>query len=99
APAQLAAVSMFLFVAVATDVGRSVTSRRRWLWAAGLAGATVLCTKETFGLVVLALAGLLATGWVIARREAATVLGLAVLGYGVCVVIMGFVNGFGVWWQ
>ncbi len=84
-----------------TDATRSVSSRRHWLWAAGLAGATVLCTKETFGLVVvLALAGLVATGWV--RRPAR---GPAVLGLALARLRhlpsspMGFVNGFGVWWE
>jgi hypothetical protein len=100
APAQLAAISMVLLLAVAADGHRSIASRHRWLGAAGLAGAVVLCTKETFGLVVvLALVCLALTGWVIARREALAVLGLSLLGYAVSVLAMGLGMGFGVWWH
>jgi 4-amino-4-deoxy-L-arabinose transferase-like glycosyltransferase len=98
APAQFAAVSAFLFLAVAT--GARGSSRWRWLVAAGVAAAAVLCIKETFGLVVgLALVVLVLTGWIVSRREAATVLGLALFGYAISVVTMGLSYGFATWWH
>ena len=99
APTQLATVSAFLFLAVAVSkpVG---ASRLRWLFSAGMSSAVVFCMKETFGLVVgIALIALVITGWVIRRREAAMVLGVGLVGYGICVVIMGLSYGFGIWWQ
>jgi 4-amino-4-deoxy-L-arabinose transferase-like glycosyltransferase len=98
APAQFAAVSAFLFLALAT--GARGPSRWRWLIAAGVASAVVMCMKETFGLVVgVALVVMVLTGWVVSRREAATVLGLALLGYTISVVTMGLSYGFGTWWH
>jgi 4-amino-4-deoxy-L-arabinose transferase-like glycosyltransferase len=98
APAQCAAVSVFLFLALAT--GARGASRWRWLIAAGVAAAVVLCTKETFGLVVgIALVLLVLTGWIVSRWEAATVLGLALVGYAISVVTMGLSYGFTTWWH
>jgi 4-amino-4-deoxy-L-arabinose transferase-like glycosyltransferase len=100
APAQLAAVSMFLFLVLADEAPRGTAWRLRWLIAAGVAGGVVLTTKETFGLVVLlALALLVATGWVVARWEAVLVIGLTLLGYAISVVALGLSIGFGVWWN
>jgi 4-amino-4-deoxy-L-arabinose transferase-like glycosyltransferase len=74
--------------------------RWRWVLPAGLFGAIVLCTKETFGLVVgLTLVVLVITGWVVPRRQAAVVLALTVLGYAVSVVAVGLTSGFDVWWH
>ena len=87
----------------AVDVdGGSATRPARWRWLAlaGLAAAVVLCTKETFGLVVvLTLVGLVATGWVIERRQALVVLGMALAGFGISVTAVGLTSGFSAWWQ
>ncbi len=100
APAQLAAVTCFALVAMATGSRAGSSRRLRWLIAAGVAGATTLCTKETFGLVVVVVMLLLwASGWVIARREALVVMVLTASGYAVSVVATGLTSGFGVWWQ
>jgi len=82
--------------------GESATLPARWGWLvlAGLAAAVVLCTKETFGLVVvLTLVGLVATGWVIDRRQALVVLCMALTGYGISVTAVGLTSGFSAWWQ
>jgi len=99
APSQLAMVTMVLLLAMAANAQPGSAARWRWLVGAGVAAGAVLSTKETFGLVAgLALLGLLASGWVVARREALAVMGIAVLGYGVTVVSVGLTSGFGVWW-
>jgi len=100
APTQLAVVSAFLLLAIAVGKPVGASSRWRWLCAAGMASAVVFCMKETFGLVIgLALVALMLTGWVVRRREAAIVLGIGLVGYGICVVTMGLSYGFGVWWR
>ena len=100
APAQLATITAFLLLAVAAGAPVATPARWRWLVGAGVAAAVVLCTKETFGLVIgLALVLLVLTGWIVSRREAMVVLGVAVLGYGISVITMGLSYGFGVWWQ
>ena len=100
APAQLATITTFLLLAAAASARVASPTRWRWLVAAGVAAAVVFCTKETFGLVVgLALVLMVLTGWVVSRREAVVVLGVAVVGYGISVVTMGLSYGFGVWWQ
>ena len=100
APAQLATVTMFLLLAVATAPAAGAQARRWWLVAAGVAGATALCTKETFGwwwswllLVSCAPAG---GSWPDGRPSWSV---LTASGYGISVVAMGLSNGFGVWWQ
>ncbi len=99
APSQLAMVTMLLLLAVSIGARPGSRRRRYGLVGAGLAGAAVLSTKETFGLVaVLLILGLLATGWVLSRREALRVLVVAILGYGCTVVSVGIASGFNVWW-
>ena len=97
APSQLAMATMVLLLAQSL---RSPPNRRRyWLLGAGAAGAAVLSTKETFGLVaVLLLVFLLITGWVVARREALVVLVVTVLGYLCTVLSVVITTGFGSWW-
>jgi 4-amino-4-deoxy-L-arabinose transferase-like glycosyltransferase len=100
APAQLAAVASVLALARALERGAGSSARRRWLVASGLLAACVLCTKETFGLVIGLLVVLLwVTGWVVARREAAAVAGVAVGGYLLNVVLAGATGGFAGWWD
>ncbi len=100
APAQLATVSAFFLVAVADRRPPGSLTRWSWLTAAGLMAATGLCTKETFGLVIMGTLGLMAaTGWVVARREALFVIALALIGYALCVVAQGVSIGFAAWWQ
>jgi 4-amino-4-deoxy-L-arabinose transferase-like glycosyltransferase len=99
-PAQLAAVTCFALIAIAIGSPSGSTRRSWWFIAAGVAGATTLCTKETFGLVVVvAFLLLFVSGWVIARREALVVMVLTATGYVVSVLITGLTSGFGVWWH
>ena len=88
-------------IAVGRDDGSALRSTPwKWLVLAGLAAGVVLCTKETFGLVVvLTLVGLVVTGWVIERRQAFVVLGLALGGYGISVTAVGLTTGFSAWWE
>ncbi len=98
APAQAAAVAMVCFLAAAT----SATGRAgRWyMGAAGVFGGLVICTKETFGLVVIAtLLALLATNWVLPRRQIALVLVVAAAEYAAYVTSVGLATGFGPWWN
>lgn len=99
APAQAAAVGLFGFLAAAAGATNDV-SRRRLIVAAGVFGALVVCTKETFGLVaVAALLVVLATGWIMPRRQVAAVLGLTALGYAITILYVGQSSGFGTWAQ
>jgi len=99
APAQLAVVSMFYLLVRADGAPEGTAARRNWLVLAGLAGGVVLCTKETFGLVVVGALGCLwATGWVIARREVVRVGVVAAACYLVSVISLALSSGFGVWW-
>ena len=99
APAQAAAIALFGFLAAAMWA----TSRVRRLWYLGLAGlfgGVVVCTKETFGLVVvMALVILLVTGWVLSRRQVAAVLAITAVAYATYVIVVGLTTGFGAWWD
>jgi hypothetical protein len=99
APAQLAAVATLGFLAAA--VGRERTTRGRWCVAgAGLFGAVTLCTKETFGVVlVVALVALWVTAWTHERRTVLAVSAAAAGGYAVNVVCLGLSTGFSPWWH
>jgi hypothetical protein len=99
APAQAAAVGLFGFLAAATS-STTDASRRRFVAGAGMCGALVVCTKETFGLVAVAtLLVLLATKWVMPRRYIAVVLAMTATGYAIYVVSIGLAMGFGTWWD
>jgi 4-amino-4-deoxy-L-arabinose transferase-like glycosyltransferase len=100
APAQLAMVSMFLFIAWA-DATKDDTRRRRLLFvAAGLAGGMAMATKETFGLVAMVtLVSLVVTGWVVTRQEALKVIAIAVLVYAASIAADASAFGFSVWWN
>ncbi|MGH9078934.1 MAG: phospholipid carrier-dependent glycosyltransferase [Acidimicrobiales bacterium] len=99
APAQLAAVSMVLCIVLADRYRHSRLRRRTLLLAAGLTGGAALATKETFGLVVLStLVLLVATGWVVTRREALRVMGIAVLVYLISEAADAGSFGFNIWW-
>ncbi len=100
APAQLAVVSMCLFLAWA-DATKDDSRRRRVLFAAaGLCGGMALSTKETFGLVVLVtLVSLLVTGWVVTRREALKVIVITVAVYVGSIAADASSFGFNVWWN
>jgi hypothetical protein len=100
APAQLATVAMFLFIAWA-DATRDDARRRRMLFgAAGLAGGMAIATKETFGLVVLVtLATMVVTGWVITRRAAVKVIAVALSVYVLSIAADASAFGFSVWWN
>jgi Dolichyl-phosphate-mannose-protein mannosyltransferase len=99
APAQLAAVATIGCLAAA--VGRERTASGRWSIAgAGLFGAITLCTKETFGVVlVLTLLALCATGWSHERRRIFVVGAVAAGGYAINVVCLGISTGFSSWWH
>ena len=100
APAQLATVSMILFVVLADRYRHSRLRRPSLLMAAGFAGGAAMATKETFGLVVLAtLVLLLVTGWVIRRGEAVRVTAIAVGVYLASVAAEGGSFGFRIWWN
>ena len=100
APAQLAAVSMVLCVVLADRFRHSRGRRRALLIAAGVTGGAALATKETFGLVVLVTLILLVfTGWVLSRREALRVSGVAVFVYLVSVGAEAGSFGFKTWWN
>jgi len=106
APAQAWTVGMILLVVAAvrpaaTTSGDRVASRAAWLLvAAGICGAWVITTKESYAFVtVLPLLVLLATGWVLSRREVATTLGVALGGYGLYVLLVAASGGIGAWWQ
>jgi 4-amino-4-deoxy-L-arabinose transferase-like glycosyltransferase len=100
APAQLATVSMILFVVLADRFRHSRLRRRTLLVAAGVTGGAALATKETFGLVVLVtLVLMVVTGWVVTRREALRVTVVAVLVYLVSVGADGASFGIKIWWN
>ncbi len=100
APAQAAAVAMFCFLAAATCETGATTKARWYIGGAGVFGGLVVCTKETFGLVVIAtLLILLATNWVLPRRHIALVLVIAATGYAGYVVAVGLTTGFASWWS
>jgi hypothetical protein len=97
--AQSAAAGMFALLAAAC-AGGSERARRWALGLAGLLGAVVLSTKETFGLVVvLALAVLVVTGWALPRREASVVAAMTLTGYGISVAATVLSTGFAPWWN
>ncbi|MEP6797752.1 MAG: glycosyltransferase family 39 protein [Lapillicoccus sp.] len=99
APTQAATVALFGFLAAATWA--SSPTRRQWcIGLAGLFGGITVCSKETFGLVVVVvLLVLLATGWVLPRRPIAAVLAMTATGYAIYVVAVGVAMGFSSWWQ
>ena len=100
APAQLATVTAFLFVVVADRRPCGSWARWSWLIASGLAAGTALCTKETFGLVVLGACGaMIATGWVLPRRQALLLTAVALACYALSVVAIGLSIGFATWWD
>ncbi len=100
APAQLAVVCMFFFITWADSTKDDTRKRRVLFVAAGLFGGLALATKETFGLVVMAsLVSLFVTGWVTTRREAAKVIGIAIVVYVATVLADATSFGFGVWWN
>jgi 4-amino-4-deoxy-L-arabinose transferase-like glycosyltransferase len=97
--AQAGAVLTMALVAVGlTSSGPDV--RRRALAGAGLAAAVTMCTKETFGLVVMGtLLVLWATGWVVTRREGRRMVATAFGGYLAVTVSAALVwGGIGPWW-
>ncbi len=97
APAMLmSATAISCLVAVST----TSRPRGRLLVGAGLATGLAVLVKEPFALITaLPLALLLATGWVLRRRDSATVLGVAGLCY------LGYVTGvvatgqWSPWWR
>jgi hypothetical protein len=99
APAQMAVAGMFACLAAAVCAASHRT--RTWLiWAAGLAGAVAVTSKETFGMVVVvSLAVLLVTGWVLERRQILTVLGTTAAGYCLSVLGVALSTGIGAWWN
>jgi hypothetical protein len=99
APAQLGVAALFAFIAAAVCVTSS--RGRTWLiWAAGLSGAFAVTSKETFGMVVVVtLAALAVTGWVLERRQTLTILGVTVSGYCLAVLGASLSNGIGSWWE
>ncbi len=77
---QAFAAATVLFLVLAA---RSPARAGRWALAAGLAGALTFGAKETFGLVVVAMLGLLLLmPSVLPRRAAATALAGTLVGYG-----------------
>ena len=98
AMAQAAVVAMVWLLAAATW-SPSAAGRNRLAIAAGAGGAVVVCTKETFGLVAVAvLLVLLVTKWVLPRRQVVLTLAVTAAGYAVYVVSVGLAMGFGAWW-
>ncbi len=99
APAQLGVAALFAFIAAAVYATSSRV--RTWLiWAAGLCGAFAVTSKETFGMVVVVtLAALAVTGWVLERRQTLTILGVTVTGYCLAVLGASLSNGIGSWWE
>jgi hypothetical protein len=100
APAQAAAACTFALVTAAC-MSQSHPARQRWfLVSAGLGAATVVTTKETFGLVILAVLTILwITGWVLSKRQALVVLSMAVTGYGLSVIGTALSTGILPWWS
>jgi Dolichyl-phosphate-mannose-protein mannosyltransferase len=98
APAQMGVAAFFAFVALA--ICTTSSRRRTWLiWAAGVSGAFAVTSKETFGMVVVVtLATLTVTGWVLERRHTLKILGVTAAGY--CLAVLGdsMSGGIGTWW-
>lgn len=98
APTQAAAVATVAVLAAA--IGATRRRRRNFVLLAGLLAAVTVCSKETFGLaLMIGLLFLMSTGWALRRREIATVIGMAGVGYLINVVILGLASGFSPWWN
>ncbi len=98
APAQAGVAGMCALIAVATCLGPG--RARGWCVAlAGVAGTMAITSKETFGMVVIAILAVLAiTEWVLPRRHALTVLGITLAGYLIIVLSVATSTGLGAWW-
>jgi hypothetical protein len=98
--AQLMMAATFAVIVTAL-FAPSRSARQRWLvgLAGVLAGATI-CSKETFGLVLLgSLAVMFVTGWVLARRQVAWMLGTMLAGAGAGVIVSVRGHGLANWFD
>jgi dolichyl-phosphate-mannose-protein mannosyltransferase len=92
----LVALSL-MFLALAANNQRR---KRVFIPLSGLAAAMAVCTKETFGLVlVLTLLILVVVPSVLPRKQPLAVIGMACVGYAISLVAVGLSTGFGVWWH
>ncbi len=99
APAGAFSIAAFALIATAasTPAGRR---RRVLIGLAGLSTGVVVTTKDTFGLVVaVAIAALVATGWVIRRREALVVAAMAAGSYVVYLLALAATGDLSTWWS
>jgi 4-amino-4-deoxy-L-arabinose transferase-like glycosyltransferase len=93
---SLATVALIASGAAAGPGRRRVTL----LGLGGLSAGIVVTTKDTFGLVVSAtILVLLATGWVIRRREALAVATLTASCYGIYLAALAATGDFSSWWN
>jgi hypothetical protein len=65
-----------------------------------LFGAHAVTSKETYGaVVVVSLAAMLATDWILERRQTAKILATTLAGYCVAVLAVALSSGLGTWWD
>jgi hypothetical protein len=97
APAQLAAVTAVLLLALTLKVK---SSRQSWglTVLGGLAAGLSMCSKEYFGLVLaLMLLLCVATGWSLKRKQAATALAIMLASYVLSQILLILTGGFQAW--
>lgn len=98
--AQLAMAGTFAAMAAAAIAPPGSARQRWWMIGAGLLGGATICTKETFGGVLLvALVALLVTGWVLRRKQMLFVVAVMLTGAGAGVVESISANGFQSWYS
>jgi predicted membrane-bound dolichyl-phosphate-mannose-protein mannosyltransferase len=99
--AEAQAVVLGTMTALVLALGaRGRRSRFAAVTTAGVLAGVAMCTKETFGLVALAVLVMFAvTGWALRRREVGYVLALALGLYAVNSAVLVLLYGLGPWWS